>query len=110
MQEGSNWEAIMAAAQFGLDNLALVIDHNRLQQGARLAETNNLAPFAPKLEAGHDMEALCRSLSREAVIADKPKCVVAHTRKGQGVSFMTDNVARHHKVPNGEGLVPKLGD
>ena len=35
MQEGSNWEAIMAAAQFKLDNLTLIIDHNRLQQGDR---------------------------------------------------------------------------
>ena len=111
MQEGSNWEAIMAAAQFELDNLTLVIDHNRLQQGARLAETNNLAPFAPKLEAfgwvveeidGHDMDALCRSLARDAAVAGKPRCVVAHTNKGQGISFMTDNVVWHHKVPDGE--------
>lgn len=111
MQEGSNWEAIMAAAQFKLDNLTLIIDHNRLQQGARLAETNNLAPLAPKLEAfgwaveeidGHDMEQICRALSKETVTAGKPKCVVAHTNKGQGVSFMSDNVAWHHKVPNEE--------
>ncbi|MGO7565690.1 1-deoxy-D-xylulose-5-phosphate synthase N-terminal domain-containing protein, partial [Rhizobium johnstonii] len=37
MQEGYNWVAIMAAAQFKLDNLTLVIDHNRFQQGAALA-------------------------------------------------------------------------
>ena len=111
MQEGSNWEAIMAAAQFGLDNLTLIIDHNRLQQGARLEDTNNLAPFAPKLEAfgwaveeidGHDMTAICNALSAEAVTPGKPKCVVAHTNKGQGISFMSDNVAWHHKVPNAE--------
>ena len=111
MQEGSNWEAIMAAAQFGLDNLTLIIDHNRLQQGARLADTNDLAPFAPKLEAfgwavaeidGHDMAAICEALSPDAVVAGKPRCVVAHTNKGQGVSFMSDNVAWHHKVPDAE--------
>lgn len=109
MQEGSNWEAIMAAAQFGLDNLTLIIDHNRLQQGARLADTNDLAPFAPKLEAfgwaveeidGHDMDQICRALSAETVTAGKPKCIVAHTNKGQGISFMSDDVAWHHKVPN----------
>ena len=49
MQEGSNWEAVMAAAQFGLDSLTLIIDHNRLQQGDRLAETNNLAPISPEV-------------------------------------------------------------
>lgn len=111
MQEGSNWEAIMAAAHFKLDNLTLIIDHNRLQQGARLADTNNLAPLAPKLESfgwaieeidGHDMELICLALSLQTVIKGKPKCVIAHTNKGQGVSFMSDNVAWHHKVPNEE--------
>ena len=111
MQEGSNWEAIMAAAQFRLDNLTLIIDHNRLQQGARLAETNNVAPFAPKLEAfgwaveeidGHDMNAICSALSPRAITQGKPKCIVAHTVKGQGISFMSDNVAWHHKVPDVE--------
>lgn len=109
MQEGSNWEAVMAAAQFRLDNLTLIIDHNRLQQGARLAETNNLAPLAPKLGVfgwaveeidGHDMKSICEALSPETVASGRPKCVVAHTNKGRGISYMTDNVAWHHKVPN----------
>jgi transketolase len=111
MQEGSNWEAIMAAAQFRLDNLTLIIDHNRLQQGATLADTNDLAPFAPKLAAfgwaveeidGHDMEQICRALSPSSATPGRPKCVVAHTNKGQGISFMSNNVAWHHKVPNEE--------
>jgi len=111
MQEGSNWEAVMAAAQFGLDNLTLIIDHNRLQQGARLAETNDLAPFAPKLEAfgwtvreidGHDMDAIVDALSPKACSPGRPACVVAHTNKGQGISFMQDRVEWHHKVPNSE--------
>ncbi|MDO6585268.1 transketolase [Salipiger sp. 1_MG-2023] len=109
MQEGSNWEAIMAAAQFKLDNLTLIIDHNRLQQGARLADTNNLAPIAPKVAAfgwaveeidGHDMEQITRALSADTITQGKPKCIVAHTNKGQGISFMSDNVAWHHKVPS----------
>ncbi|RYH08447.1 transketolase [Tropicimonas sp. IMCC6043] len=111
MQEGSNWEAIASAAQYKLDNLTLIIDHNRLQQGARLAETNNLAPFAPKLEAfgwvveeidGHDMDQIVAALSPDKVEPHKPKAIVAHTNKGQGISFMSDNVAWHHKVPNAE--------
>jgi transketolase len=108
MQEGSNWEAIMAAAQFRLGNLTLIIDHNRLQQGARLSETNDVAPFGAKLAAfgweveeidGHDMAQICRALSRQSAPKGRPKCVVAHTNKGQGISFMSDNVAWHHKVP-----------
>ncbi len=108
MQEGSNWEAIMSAAQFGLGNLTLIIDHNRFQQGAALAETNNLAPLRPKIEAfgwdvteidGHSMDEIVPALERRGA---RPHCVVAHTNKGQGISFMQDRVDWHHKVPNAE--------
>ena len=119
MQEGSNWEAIMSAAQFKLDNLTLIIDHNRLQQGARLSDTVEMAPFAPKLEAfgwsvldidGHDMEQLCNAFAPHATEAGKPRCVIANTNKGQGISFMSDNVAWHHKVPNAEQYEQALAD
>ncbi len=108
MQEGSNWEAIMAAAQFGLSNLTLIIDHNRFQQGAALSETNNLAPLRPRIEAfgwdvteidGHRMDRILPALERRG---DRPQCIVAHTNKGQGISFMQDRVDWHHKVPNAE--------
>ena len=111
MQEGSNWEAIMAAAQFGLDNLTLIIDHNRFQQGAALADTINMAPLAQRLAAfgwavaevdGHDIAALVAAFAPGAVVAGKPKCIIAHTNKGQGISFMQDRVDWHHKVPNAE--------
>jgi len=119
MQEGSNWEAIMAAAQFKLDNLTLIIDHNRLQQGDRVADTNNLAPFAPKLEAfgwdveeidGHDMQQICTALSPGKISPNKPKCIVAHTNKGQGISFMSDNVSWHHRVPNKEQYLKGMAE
>jgi transketolase len=111
MQEGSNWEAIMAAAQFKLDNLTLIIDHNRFQQGAALTDTNSLAPLAPRLTAfgwavhevnGHDIDQLCKALAPGAATAGKPTCIVAHTNKGQGISFMQDRVDWHHKVPSAE--------
>ncbi len=119
MQEGSNWEAMMAAAQFQLDNLTLIIDHNRLQQGARLAETNNLAPLAPRLESfgwaveeidGHDMEQICSALAAENNVPGRPKCVIAHTNKGQGISFMSDRVEWHHKVPNAEQFAQAMAE
>ena len=71
MQEGSTWEAISAAAQFGLTNLTLIIDHNRFQQDAALRDTSTLAPFGPKLAAfgwqvteidGHDMAEIVPAL------------------------------------------------
>ena len=111
LQEGSNWEAAMAAAQFELDNLTLIVDHNRLQQGARVADTNALAPIAERFAAfgwatqeidGHDIGAILDALDSAAVVAGRPKCVVAHTNKGQGISFMQDRVEWHHKVPDRE--------
>ncbi len=108
MQEGSNWEAISAAAQFDLDNLTLIIDHNRFQQGAALRDTNNMAPFPSKLEAfgwdvteinGNDLAEIVPALERRG---KRPHCIVAHTNKGQGISFMQDKVDWHHKVPNAE--------
>lgn len=111
LQEGSNWEAAMSAAQLKLDNLVLIVDHNRLQQGARVAETNALAPIDNKFAAfgwattnidGHDHEQIARSLDSPATVKDKPRCVVANTFKGQGISFMRDKVEWHHKVPNRE--------
>ncbi|CAH0342276.1 transketolase [Rhizobium sp. CECT 9324] len=108
MQEGSNWEAISSAAQFGLDNLTLIIDHNRFQQGASLKDTNNMAPFPPKLEAfGWQVSEIDGNAMNEIVPAlqyrtTRPHCIVAHTNKGHGVSFMQDTVDWHHKVPNAE--------
>jgi transketolase len=109
LQEGSNWEAAMAAAQFGLDNLVLIVDHNRLQQGARVEDTNQVAPIADKFGAfgwatteidGHDLGAIAAALDPAAAVAGRPKCVVAHTHKGRGISFMEDRVEWHHKVPS----------
>ncbi len=111
MQEGSNWEAIMCAAHLQLDNLTLIIDHNKLQQGASLADTNNVAPLVPKLAAfgwaveevdGHDMAQLRMALDADAITIGKPKCIIAHTHKGHPISFMSDNVMWHHGVPNAE--------
>jgi len=108
MQEGSNWEAIMAASQFKLDNLTLIVDHNRFQQGAALAETNDLAPLRPKLEAfGWDVTEINGNEMAEIVPAletrmARPHCIVAHTNKGHGISFMQDRVEWHHKVPSRE--------
>jgi transketolase len=109
LQEGSMWEAAMLAGHRKLDKLTAIIDRNRLQQGARTEETNTLEPLADKWRAfgwdvieidGHDHAALLDTLSASA--AGKPRCVIAHTIKGQGVSFMRDQVGWHHGVPSAE--------
>lgn len=111
LQEGSNWEAIMAASQFELGNLTLIVDHNRLQQGARVADTNNLTPLAEKFSAfgwhvmtinGHDISQIANALDACSSHGKVPLCVIANTFKGQGISFMKDKVEWHHKVPDAE--------
>jgi transketolase len=107
MQEGSNWEALMSAAHFGLANLMLIIDRNGLQQGARTEETNALDPLDSKLAAfgwdvrlvdGHDFAALEAAMKPST--SGRPVAVVALTVKGSGVSFIEDRPEWHHKVPD----------
>lgn len=109
LQEGSNWEAAMAAAHFKLDNLTLIVDHNRLQQGARVSDTNALAPISEKFSTfgwashdvdGHDIAQLADILDARSIHLGRPTCIVANTFKGQGISFMKDRVEWHHKVPD----------
>jgi transketolase len=109
MQEGSNWEALMMASQYKLDNLTAVVDRNRLQQGARTEDTNGLDPLDEKLLAfgwelrtvnGHDYAQLAAAFAPSST--GKPVAVIANTTKGKGVSFIEDRVEWHHKVPTDE--------
>jgi len=109
LQEGSNWEAAMAAGHRGLSNLTAIVDRNRLQQGARTEETNRLEPLADKWRRrgwdvsevdGHDHGQLYSILSTRGT--ERPRCIIAHTIKGKGVSFIEDRVEWHHKVPSME--------
>lgn len=109
LQEGSNWEAIMFAGHKGLSNLTAIVDRNRLQQGARTEDTNRLEPLGDKWRAfgwevleidGHDHAALYEAFT--APRDNRPRCVIARTIKGRGVSFMEDGVAWHHKIPSAE--------
>lgn len=115
MQEGSNWEAAMAAGHRGLDNLVAIVDRNRLQQGARTEDTNRLDPLTDKWAAfgweaveidGHDHGALYDVFTRPRT--GRPLAVVANTLKGKGVSFIEDRVEWHHKVPSAEQVAIAL--
>lgn len=109
LQEGSMWEAAMAAGHIGLENLTLIVDRNGLQQGARTEATMSLDPLADRFAAfgwgvrevdGHDLPALVETFAAGPFEAGRPNCLIANTKKGNGVSFMTDDVAWHHKVPS----------
>jgi len=119
LQEGSNWEAAMAAAQFRLDNLTLIVDRNRLQQGEATERTVSLEPLADRWRAfgwsvrevdGHDLAALLDTFRVVPFEPGRPNCVIAHTHKGRGVSFMEDRVEWHHRVPTDAELAAALAE
>jgi len=105
LQEGSCWEAAMTAGHRKLDNLTLIVDRNRLQQGALTEDTVALAPLADKWRAfgwdvvevdGHDPAALLATLEHPG---SRPLCVIAATIKGKGVSYMENQAGWHHGCP-----------
>jgi transketolase len=119
LQEGSNWEAAMAAAHYKLDNLTVIVDRNRLQLGDATERTMRLEPLADKWRAfgwavvevnGHDHAALLSAFDGLPFEPDRPTFVIANTHKGEGVSFMRDNAAWHHGVPTEEQLAQALGE
>lgn len=115
LQEGSNWEAAMCAAHQRLERLTVIVDRNRLQQGDRTENTVALDPLADKWRAfgfdvievdGHDHAALKDALGAEG--SGRPRCVIAHTIKGRGVSFIEDKAVWHHRIPTAEELAAAL--
>jgi transketolase len=119
LQEGSMWEAAMFAGHRKLGNLTVIVDRNRLQQGARTEETNALEPLADKWRAfgwdvvevdGHDVIALLKAFDDAAQPRDKPRVLIANTFKGNGVSYMRDQAGWHHGVPNADQLAQAIAE
>ncbi|MGA2327789.1 MAG: transketolase [Bryobacteraceae bacterium] len=117
LQEGSNWEAAMAAAHYELSNLTVIVDRNGIQQGDRTERTMRLEPLAEKWRAfgwsvcevdGHDHIALLEAFHAVPFHPARPNCIIAHTQKGKGVSFIEDRVDWHHRVPTDEELAAAL--
>jgi transketolase len=109
--EGSTWEAAMFAPQHNLDNLIAIVDYNKIQSLDHVERVLDLEPFAAKWAAcrwavreidGHDVDAIEQVLSQVPFEPGRPSCVIAHTVKGKGVSFMEDSVLWHYRSPQGE--------
>ncbi len=109
--EGSNWEAVLFSAHHRLDNLVAIVDYNKLQSLATVADTLGLEPFAQKWESfgwavrevdGHDHAAVRAAMEAIPFSSGRPTCVLAHTVKGKGVSFMEQSVLWHYRTARGE--------
>jgi transketolase len=119
LQEGSMWEAAMAAGHFGLDSLVAIVDRNGLQQGDPTETTMRLEPLADKWRAfgwavrevdGHDHGALLEAFGALPFEPGRPSCVIARTHKGHPVSFISDRVEWHHHAPSDDEYARALAE
>ena len=104
--EGSVWEAAMAAANFHLDNLHVIVDHNNFQQTGRNNDIMKLGSLKDKWSSfgwetaeldGHNIQELYNFFNTSNEI-NKPKAIIANTIKGKGFSFSENNNDWHHSV------------
>ena len=117
--EGSVWEAALFAPQHHLDNLLVVVDHNRIQSFGRVDEVLALEPFVEKWRSfrwgaraidGHDYSAIAGALRDAPFEPGSPSVVVAYTVKGKGVSFMEDRLEWHYRSPSPVQLAQALAE
>jgi len=117
--EGSVWESALLAPQHGLDNLIVIIDYNKIQSLGDVADIIDLAPLADKWRSfrwavtevdGHNVGEMISVLERLPLESGRPTCVIAHTVKGKGVSFMENQLAWHYKSPDADQLIRALDE
>lgn len=108
LQEGQNWEAAMFASHYKLDNLCVFVDYNNLQITDSVDKVMGLESLTAKFSAfgfnvveidGDDFEQIRDALANFDNTTGKPTAVIMRTHKGQGVSFMQDNVYWHGNPP-----------
>ena len=109
--EGSIWEAIMFAPHHKLDNLITIVDFNKIQSLGTVKEVLDLDPFADKWRAfgwevreidGHNFKEIKEVLDTVPFKSGRPNCIIAHTVKGKGVSFMENLLLWHYRSPQGD--------
>jgi len=117
--EGSTWEAALFAPHHHLGNLIAIVDYNKLQAFGWVKEVLDLEPLADKWRAfgwavreidGHDFAQIEEALLSIPFEPGRPSCIVAHTVKGKGISFMENQLAWHYKNPDAEELCQALAE
>lgn len=111
IEEGQVWEAAMTSAQYGLDNLCVIVDNNNLQIDGKIEDVMSPYPIDEKFKSfgfevitidGHNFKDIIEALNKSRNIKGKPTAIIAKTVKGKGVSFMENQVGWHGKAPNEE--------
>lgn len=116
LAEGSNWEAALVAAHYGLDNLIIINDKNKLQLAGFTQDIMKTDPLDEKWKAFGMQVTECEGNNVESVVSTleglqpdgKPHVVIANTIKGAGISFIEGRPEWHHRVPKGEEVILAL--
>ncbi len=116
LAEGSNWEAALVAAHYGLDNLIIINDKNKLQLAGFTKDIMRTDPLDEKWKAFGMQVSECEGNNIESVVSTleglkpegKPHVVIANTIKGAGISFIEGRPEWHHRVPKGEEVTLAL--
>ena len=97
LQEGQIWESLGSAVERGLEEITVIVDHNKIQSDTWVDEVSPLGDLAAKFESfgwrvdrcdGHDFDAIEQALTRLDAVGGVPKVLIADTVKGKGISFM----------------------
>ena len=126
LQEGQFWESLGSAANHGLEEITVIVDHNKVQSDTLVERVSSLGDLEAKLRAfgwavarcdGHDLNDLRRALSAVRAEKGKPKIIVADTIKGKGVSFAehtamapTDRLYKFHSGAPAPDVHERMAD
>ncbi len=119
INEGSNWEALMAAAKHKLTNLTVMVDYNKLQSYGRTVDVLDLEPLVDKFKSfgfvthevdGHDVSALETIMKKLPFAKSAPSAIICHTIKGKGFPFAEGNPEWHHKSGMTEADIQQMYD
>lgn len=109
-QEGQIWEAAMSGGHQKVDNLIVILDHNKLQIDGKVEDIKGIMPISDKWKAfrwnvidnvdGHSIPALVAAFDKAEKHTGSPTIIIADTVKGKGVSFMEWNNEFHGKAPS----------
>ncbi|HWP95363.1 MAG TPA: transketolase [Syntrophomonadaceae bacterium] len=117
LEEGIVWEALMAGAQYNLDNLLAFVDYNGLQIDGPITEVMSPEPIPDKWRAfgwevleinGHQVREIMEAMNQAEQVKGKPTVIIAHTIKGKGCSFMEGRAEWHGTAPKPEQVAQAL--
>ena len=109
LQEGSIWEAAMAASHHRLDNLTAIIDRNRVQIDGPTEKVMALEPLSDKWQAfgwnvltcdGHNHLEIIETIDKAKSYAGKPSVIIARTVMGKGIKSIEGDYRWHGKAPS----------